>query len=329
MAPIYAAKAGGFFFIIFGITAVMGGLMAINPVWRFGPYNPAEVTAGSQPDWYMGIAEGLLRIMPNWETHWFGHTWSWNVFLPGAVAPLVIFGLFVAYPFLEQWITGDKESHHLLVRPRDAPTRTAFLTAAVTLYGLLWVAGGNDVLAAQFHLNLNYITYFMRGAVFIVPPIMFWFARRWAISLQRHDEERVLHGYESGVIMRSPEGGYSERHLPLSEERAYRLTARDRDVVLEAPAETDADGVASKNVRIERLRARLSAFWFAKNIQKPTREELEEARAHAEHELAHTVHGHQAVPDDDYMGDHELDGHPADGHQYDGRHPIGGEELRP
>jgi ubiquinol-cytochrome c reductase cytochrome b subunit len=328
-APIYTAKAGGFFFVVFGITALMGGLMAINPVWRFGPYNPAEVTAGSQPDWYMGIAEGLLRIMPNWETHWFGHTWSWNVFLPGAVAPLVIFGLFVAYPFLEQWITGDKESHHLLVRPRDAPTRTAFLTAAVTLYGLLWVAGGNDVLAAQFHLNLNYITYFMRGAVFIVPPIMFWFARRWAISLQRHDEERVLHGYESGVIMRSPEGGYSERHLPLSEERAYRLTARDRDVVLEAPAETDADGVASKNVRIERLRARLSAFWFAKNIQKPTREELEEARAHAEHELAHTVHGHQAVPDDDYMGDHELDGHPADGHQYDGRHPIGGEELRP
>ena len=74
MMPIYAAKAGGFFFIVFGVTALMGGLLSINPVWRFGPYNPSEVTAGSQPDWYMGVAEGLLRIMPGWETaHLRGH----------------------------------------------------------------------------------------------------------------------------------------------------------------------------------------------------------------------------------------------------------------
>ncbi|HET6626658.1 MAG TPA: cytochrome b, partial [Nocardioidaceae bacterium] len=82
MMPVYAAKAGGFFFIVFGVTALMGGLMTINPVWRYGAYNPSEVTAGSQPDWYMGIAEGLLRIMPGWETHIFGITISWNVFLP-------------------------------------------------------------------------------------------------------------------------------------------------------------------------------------------------------------------------------------------------------
>jgi len=94
------------------------------------------------------------------------------------------------------------------------------------------------------------------------------------------------------------------------------------------PAETDAEGIATKNYRLERLRAQLSRYFYAKNIQKPTREELEEARAHAEHELEHVVHGHQAVPDDDYLGHHELDGHAADGHQFDGRHPIDGEELR-
>ena len=71
MLPVYAAKAGGFFFLVFGVLTLMGGLMAINPVWRFGPYNPAEVTAGSQPDWYMGWPDGALRIMPNWETHLF------------------------------------------------------------------------------------------------------------------------------------------------------------------------------------------------------------------------------------------------------------------
>src|SRR3954447_17612510 len=183
MMPVYAAKAGGFFFMVFGLVALMGGLMTINPVWRFGPYNPAEVTAGSQPDWYMGIAEGLLRIMPGWETHLFGITLSWNVFLPGQIGPIALFAIVLAYPFLEQWITGDKREHHLLQRPRNAPTRTAFLAAMVTLYGLLWAAGGNDVLATHFKVNMTHIPYFMRGAVFITPPIVFFIARRWAISL--------------------------------------------------------------------------------------------------------------------------------------------------
>src|SRR5918997_1323050 len=47
MLPVYMAKAGGYFFIVFGVTALMGGLFSINPVWKYGPYNPAEVTAGS------------------------------------------------------------------------------------------------------------------------------------------------------------------------------------------------------------------------------------------------------------------------------------------
>ena len=67
--PVYMAKAGGFFFIVFGVITLMGALMQINPVWVVGPYNPAEVTAGSQPDWYMGFVEGGIRIMPNWEWH--------------------------------------------------------------------------------------------------------------------------------------------------------------------------------------------------------------------------------------------------------------------
>ena len=162
MMPVYAAKAGGFFFIVFGVTALMGGLLSINPVWKYGPYNPAEVTAGSQPDWYMGFAEGLLRIMPGWETEIFGFTISWNVMLPGQIIPVMFLGAMIVYPFLEAWITGDKREHHLLQRPRNAPTRTAFLVSLMTAYGLLWLAGGNDILAVIFNLNLNYITYFMR-----------------------------------------------------------------------------------------------------------------------------------------------------------------------
>jgi quinol---cytochrome-c reductase cytochrome b subunit len=301
MLPVYMAKAGGFFFMVFGVTALMGALLSINPIWKYGPYDPSKVTAGSQPDWYMGIAEGLLRIMPNWETHIWGHTISWNVMIPGQIAPFLLFGMVILWPFLEAWVTGDKREHHLLQRPRNAPTRTGFLAAMITVYGLLWAAGGNDIIATTFHMDLNSITYFMRAAIFIIPPIVFYVTRRWCIGLQRADNDRLLHGYETGIIMRSPEGGYSERHLPISSDRAYTLTARQRDEVLAIESEVDENGVAAPGTRAEKVRARLSRGMYADNVQKPTVEELEEARHHAEHT-------------------HELEAgldHPAAGHEFD------------
>ena len=114
----------------------------------------------------------------------------------------MLFGLIVGWPFLEAWVTGDRREHHLLQRPRDAPTRTAFLAAIDHVYGLLWPAGGNDILATHFHLSLNEVTYVMRVAVFVVPPLVFHVARRWCLGLQRADRDRLLHGRETGVILR-------------------------------------------------------------------------------------------------------------------------------
>jgi ubiquinol-cytochrome c reductase cytochrome b subunit len=312
MLPVYAAKAGGFFFIVFGVTALMGGLLSINPVWKFGPYDPTKVTAGSQPDWYMGWPDGALRIMPGWESEFWGHTWSWNVFLPIIVLPGLMFTILLMLPFIEAWITGDKREHHLLRRPRNAPTSTAVMVALMTFYGLMWAAGGNDIIAITLHASINQITYFMRAAVFIGPVIAFLITRRWCISLQRHDREALLHGYETGIIMRSVEGGYAERHLPINPSKAYVLTARDRDHVHTVDSETDTNGVPAPGSRSQRVRARLSTLWFADNVQKPTREELEAGHHHAEHE-------------------HELQSgldHPADGHQFDGHHLVEEEHLR-
>jgi ubiquinol-cytochrome c reductase cytochrome b subunit len=299
MLPVYMAKAGGFFFMVFGVTALMGALLSINPVWKFGPYDPTKVTAGSQPDWYMGWPDGALRIMPNWETHIWGHTISWNVLLPIQVLPGVMFTVLLMLPFIESWITGDRRNHHLLQRPRNAPTRTATMVALMTLYGLFWAAGGNDIIAIRLHSSINNITYFMRAAIFILPPIAFYITRRWCIGLQRADSDRLLHGYESGIIMRSPEGGYSERHLPISEASAYTLTARQRDEVFVPESDTDQNGVVAPGTRVGRIRARLSRAMYADNVQKPTAEELEEARHHAEHErelasgLDHPASGHE------------------------------------
>ncbi len=312
MLPVYAAKAGGFFFVVFGVLALMGGVMSINPVWKYGPYNPAEVTAGSQPDWYMGWPDGALRIMPGLESHFWGVTLSWNVFLPIIVLPGLMFTILMMLPFLEAWITGDKREHHLLQRPRNAPTRTALMVSLMTFYGLMWAAGGNDIIAIKLNLSINQITYFMRGAVFVGPVIAFMITRRWCISLQRADNEKLLHGYESGVIMRDAQGGYTERHLPLAAERAYTLTARARDEVFVPAPEVDRNGVEAPTGPLEKLRARLSRLWYADNIQKPTAAELEEAHHHAEIEHEHDL---------------PLEGRSADGHQFDGRHDVTGEEM--
>jgi ubiquinol-cytochrome c reductase cytochrome b subunit len=313
LLPVYMAKAGGFFFLVFGVTALMGALFTINPVWKYGPYDPTKVTAGSQPDWYMGWPDGLLRIIPAWETHLWGHTVSWNIMIPILIFPPLMIGILMILPFLEQWITGDKREHHLLQRPRNAPTRTAVMVSLMTFYGLSWAAGGNDIIAIKLHLSINQITYFLRAAVFIGPLIAFIITRRWCISLQRHDQEKLLHGYETGIIMRSPEGGYSERHLPINDNRAYVLTARDREGVYTPEAEADENGVAAPHSRLNAIRARLSKLMFADNVQKPTKEELEEGHHHAEEE-----HELQAA----------LEGRPADGHQFDGHHAVEGETLR-
>jgi ubiquinol-cytochrome c reductase cytochrome b subunit len=303
MLPVYMAKAGGYFFVVFGVVAVMGAMLSINPVWKYGPYDPSKVTAGSQPDWYMGWPDGALRIMPNWESHLWGHTVSWNVLLPIQVLPVVMFGAVLLLPFLESWVTGDRREHHLLQRPRDAATRTAFLVSLMTVYGLFWAAGGNDIIAVRMHLSLNAITYVMRTAVFVLPPIMFYVVRRWCLGLQRADNERLLHGYESGVIMRSPDGAYSERHLPLSPARAHALSARERDVVLEPPPGVDENGVAAQGTVALRVRSRLSQLAYGDDLPAPTRAQLAAARDHERHQRA------LQSEDDHPAAGHELDDH--------------------
>jgi ubiquinol-cytochrome c reductase cytochrome b subunit len=276
--PVYMAKAGGFFFIVFGVITLMGGLMQINPLWTYGPYNPAQVTAGSQPDWYMGFVEGAIRIMPNWESHIGGTTWSWNVAIPGLGLMGLMFGLMAVYPFIERWVTGDNSEHHVLERPRNNPTRTAFGVAAMTCYGLFWIGGGNDLVATQFHVSLNAVTYFLRVMVFVGPVIAFIVTKRICIGLQRADEERLLHGSESAIIVRDPSGSYSEAHAPISQEEAYALTQHKENLAL-API-TEQGDLTDRKYKWEQRRRKATRFYFLDTLRKPTRAELEEAAHH-------------------------------------------------
>jgi ubiquinol-cytochrome c reductase cytochrome b subunit len=282
--PVYAAKAGGFFLIVFGVLTLMGATMQINPVWVFGPYNPAEVTAGSQPDWYMGFVEGGIRLMPNWESHIGSTTWSWNVAIPGLGLMGLFFGLMAIYPFIEAWVTGDKSEHHILDRPRNAPTRTAFGVAAITGYALLMIGGGNDLVATQFDVSLNAVTNVLRVAVFVGPVIAFLVTKRICIGLQRSDRDRMLHGAEAGVIDRAPSGKYSERHRPISHGEAFKLTQHE-DIPALMPA-TETDGFSEKEIKREQRRRQATRFYFIDTLRRPTRAEIEEAADHHMHAMA-------------------------------------------
>ena len=278
--PVYVAKAGGFFFIVFGTLILMGALMAINPVWLWGPYNPAQVTAGSQPDWYMGWVEGGIRIMPGWESHWGSTTWSWNVFVPFLGMMGALFTGLALWPFIEAWITGDRSEHNILDRPRNQPTRTALGVAGVTCYGLFWIAGGNDIVATQFKLSLNAVTYFMRVAVFVGPVIAYIITKRICLSLQRRDRERVLHGGESGIIERSAVGGYSEPHVPISHDEAFTLTAHRQFDPLEPTPGVDEHGVRTKGAGVSDFRAKLSRWYTGDDIPKVTAADLHHGHDH-------------------------------------------------
>jgi ubiquinol-cytochrome c reductase cytochrome b subunit len=283
LMPVYMAKAGGFFFLVFGVIAFIGGMVSINPVWLYGPYVPNQLTAGSQPDWYIGFLEGGLRMMPNLEWNFWGHTLSLNVLVPALIVPGILFTGLAIYPFLEQWITGDKREHHILDRPRNMPTRTGIGVAGCTFYGILWFNGANDIIATHFHLSLESITWTCRVLIFVGPVFAFWATRRICFGLQRADRDKVLHGREAGIIVRSLEGEFSEIHAPLSDGDRYKLTSHEVHRPLTLTETADSNGVPAPRVRRAKLRAKATRWYFGERVEKPSDEEYHEAITSGHH----------------------------------------------
>ena len=211
--PVFAAKGGAMFAMTTGVLALMAGVFQINPVWVLGPYNPAHVSAGSQPDIYMMWTDGLLRLMPAWELYLGKYTVpasNWGVLVIGAV-----FISMMVYPWVERRLTNDRAHHNLLQRPRDVPVRTGIGAMALSFYIILTLSCMNDVIAYKFHVSLNATTWMGRIGLIVVPPLAYFVAYRWALALQRSDRQVLAHGIETGLIKRLPQGEYIEVHQPL------------------------------------------------------------------------------------------------------------------
>jgi ubiquinol-cytochrome c reductase cytochrome b subunit len=214
--PEFAAKSGGFFVVITGIIVTMAGLFQINPIWNLGPYDPTMVSAGTQPDFYMGFLDGMVRVWPSWEIrNLFGHYMVPAVFFPSIGGATVLLVLVISYPFIEKKFTKDKAEHNLLQRPRNVPVRTSLGAAFLAFYIVNLMNGANDLFALILHLSLNALIWAGRIGSIIGPVIAYVVTYQLCLVKQRSDRTVLEHGIETGIIKRLPTGEFVEIHQPL------------------------------------------------------------------------------------------------------------------
>jgi ubiquinol-cytochrome c reductase cytochrome b subunit len=144
--PSYAVRSIGLLAAVFSACLLLGGLVQINPIWLWGPFEPGSAISPAQPDFPVGWVDGALRMWVPWEPVILG--WKLpTVFLPGAVLPGLTFGILYLYPWIERRFTKDRLAHQLLQRPRDVPGRVAFGVWALTFLTMCLAAFSDDVIS--------------------------------------------------------------------------------------------------------------------------------------------------------------------------------------
>ncbi|MGH2749885.1 MAG: cytochrome bc1 complex cytochrome b subunit [Actinomycetota bacterium] len=206
--PQQVFKSLGLMLLTGAVLALLGGLVQINAVWSYGPFDASAVSAPSQPDWYVGWLEGAIRLFPAFEPTIFGITIP-SMFIPGVVIPGIGFTVMALWPLIEQRFTKDLQAHHMLDRPRDRPVRTAIGVGAILYVTILTIAGGNDVLALTFNVPIEAMVWFLRIGLFVVPVLGGYIAYRLCRELQSSEAHPLLRS--KGVrLRRTPEGGFEE-----------------------------------------------------------------------------------------------------------------------
>ncbi len=211
----YLLRSLGWFFAVAAVLVLMGGLLQINPIFQWGPYETWRSTNGAQPDWYLGWLIGALRLVPPLEPRFFGHTWIPNPFWGGALFPLVAFGVLYAWPWLEQrFLTKDFRRHDLLDRPRDNPRRTAFGAAFFSWIFLVFFAGSSDRLLVSVGFSYEGQIWFWRFAVWIVPLLIGWFTLRLCRQL-RATGQHPWRRWTGSTVRRNEAGGFDTVSVPV------------------------------------------------------------------------------------------------------------------
>lgn len=253
-AVVAAVKGAGLFCFVAGVSLLMGATATINPIWMYGPADPANASAGIGPAWYLAFLDGGLRLTPGWEVDLWGKTLTLAILVPVTLCTL-FFVLLAIYPFIEGWIIGDRGDQNLLERPRNNPTRTGIGAAGIVFYGVLWAAAGADTMAVLFHLSVNSLIHLLQVLLIVGPPAALVLTRRICMGLQEQDLRIAVHGIETGRVVRLPDGGYVEEHRPVHANRRWSLAGFVR--VASAPLADTGHRISPAR----RLRFRLANFF--------------------------------------------------------------------
>jgi len=205
--PGQAPRSLGLLFAVAAVLFALGGLVQINPIWLWGPYETALGTNGAQPDWYLGWLIGGLRLIPGFDVVIGDYTLVANPFWGGALFPTVVLVVLLLLPWAERRITGDHRVHNLLDRPRDAPGRTGFAAAFSIWVFLPFIAGSADRATVFFGLSYPGQIWAYRVLVLVVPIATFFVVRRFCRALQRAEQVEAVREQaeaEARLVARGP-----------------------------------------------------------------------------------------------------------------------------
>ncbi len=189
--PAQAPRSLALAFMVMAVLFLVGGLVQINPIWQWGPFEPWLATNGAQPDWYLGWLIGALRLMPGFDVVIGRYTVIPNPFWGGVVFPLFVLGVLACFPWVERRFTHDRAVHNLLDRPRQAPNRTAFGVAFLTWIFSIFAFGASDRVYVLFGLRYETLLTVFRIGIWIVPIVLFFVVRRLCRELQHAEEIQV------------------------------------------------------------------------------------------------------------------------------------------
>ncbi len=190
--PGQAPRSLGLLAIVAAVLFALGGLVQINPIWLWGPYETWLGTNGAQPDWYLGWLIGGLRLVPGFDVTIGDATVIPNPFWGGVLFPVVVLAALMAWPWLERRLTGDRAAHNLLDRPRDAPLRTALGLAFLAWVFLTFFAGSSDRLFVFLGLSYEAQIWFWRFGVWVFPVVIGIVAHRSCRALQQFERVEAI-----------------------------------------------------------------------------------------------------------------------------------------
>ena len=126
-------------------------------------------------------------------------------------------------------------------------------------------------------VSIDHVIHVIQATTILGPFVAFWIAKRVCLALQKKDREIVLHGYESGRIVRLPGGEYIEVHEQLDDYERWKLV--DYESYEPIMLRPNSNGKITPAMRV---RSAMSNWFFEDRIAPASREELSHGHGHAD-----------------------------------------------